>query len=119
MAVVKVKNWNNMNFVDLVVSASPVKTEVAISRYDKIVVQQPLTLQLHKNSYKYYPELLLSQWTLNFPVPEPRGVEASPYWRTEQIFCKVHNYEKVCEWRDYFFDVANTLDCILKGIIEV
>ena len=119
MAVVKVKNWNGMEFHDLLVSASPVTTEVAVTQHDKIVVETPLTLQVHKNAYAYEPELLLSSWTSDFPVVQPRGVGDSSYWRTEQILCKVSDFQKVREWRDFFFDAANTLDCILKGIIEV
>jgi len=116
VAVVRGKNWNGMQFRDLLVSASPVKTEVAVSVDDKIVVERPLTLQLHKNAYKYEPELLLSQFAVEFPRQQPRGVESSHYWRTEMILCKVADYEKVRQWRDFFFDAANVLDCLLKGI---
>ena len=114
-----VKEYNGMEFRDLAVSASPVTTEVAVSQYDKIVVREPLTLQLHKNAYKYDPELLLSQWTLDFPVPLPRGVEASPYWRFETILGEAKDYAKVRELRDFFFECFTTCDSILKGLIEV
>jgi hypothetical protein len=42
MAVVKVKEYNGMEFRDLAITASPVTTEVAVSQYDKIVVEEPL-----------------------------------------------------------------------------
>ena len=117
MAVVKVKNWNGMQFRDLVVSTSPVKTEVAVSVNDKIVVERPLTLQLHKNAYRYESELLMSSWSLEYPPLTPRGVNASPYWRTEQILCKASDFKKVREWRDFFFELSATFDAILKGLI--
>ena len=116
---VTIKRYNGMEFRDLAVTMSPVITEVAVSQYDKIVVSEPWTLQLHNNSYKYDPELLLSQWTLNFPVLQPRGVEASPYWRDEKILCRVHDFQKVRELRDFFFECFTTCDSILKGLIEV
>ena len=119
MAVVKVKRYNGMEFRDLVVSSSTVKTEVAVSVNDKIVVERPLTLQLHKNAYRYEPDLLLSTWSFEYPKIVPRGTVSSTYWRSEMIFCKASDYQKVRQWRDYFFDVANTLDCVLKGIIQV
>lgn len=119
MAVVKVKEYNGMEFRDLAVSASPVTTEVAISQYDKIVVKRPLTLQLHKNAYKYDPELLLSQWTFDYPAPQPRGVNSSQYWRTEQILCQIQDLAKVRELKDFFFECFTTCDSILKGLLKV
>ena len=110
------KEYNGMFFHDLAVSTSPVKTEVAISVDDKLVNKGPLTLQRHEESYKFEPELMLSTWSTHYPVPESRGVYASPYWRTEHILCKISDFQKIREWRDYFFDFANALDCILKGI---
>ena len=77
MAVVRIKEYNGMFFHDLAVSTSPVKTEVAISLNDKLVVERPLTLQLHMGAYRYDPELLLSTWSFDYPVPIPRGISAS------------------------------------------
>jgi len=89
MAVVKVKRYNGMEFRDLVVSSSTVKTEVAVSVNDKIVVERPLTLQLHKNAYRYEPELLLSTWSFEYPKIVSRGTVSSTYWRSEISFVKL------------------------------
>ena len=113
------KEYNGMEFEDLVVSASPLKLEVVVSALDKLVVERPLTLQIHRKACKYRPELLLSSWSLQYPKLQPRGVIYSPYWRSEQILTPVEDTEKVRQWRDFFFDVANSLDCVLKGIIKV
>lgn len=115
---VNVKDYNGMQFMDLVVSTSPVKHQWALSVNDKQIIERPLTLQLHKNSYKYDRELLLSSWSLQYPMRRVRGVSDSQYWRTEMILASLTDFKKVREWRDFFFDVANSLDCVLKGIIR-
>ena len=76
---VRVKDYNGMLFMDLVTSTSPVKHQWAISVNDKQIIERPLTLQLHKNSYKYDRELLLSSWSFQYPIKASRGVYNSQY----------------------------------------
>lgn len=116
MAVVDVKQYNGMLFHDLAVTTSPVITEVAVDHYRKFVVERPLSLQIHTGAYQYNSELLLSTWSRSYPKLQPRGVQESDYWRSEQILCSVEDLHKVRELKDFFFECFTTCDSILKGL---
>ena len=110
------KEYNGMNFDDLL-SFPETVVEVAISIDDKLVSKDgPLTLQRHLNSYTYEPELLLSTWSYEYPIPAKRGVKASKWWRTELILAKLSDHRKIRLWRDSFLEAARICDAILQGI---
>ena len=94
-----------------------VTQEFAISQQEKLVMKWPLTLQIHEESYKYDPELLLSSWSFSYPLPQLRGVTKSLYCRNEQILCKLRDYETLRKWKEAFDEASFHIDLILKGVI--
>lgn len=112
----RVKYYNGMQFQDWV-DFPPVKHEFAVSVDYKRVISRPLILQTHQRSYAYEPELLLSSWSYQYPVDEPRGVYDSKWWRTEQILSPIHDFDKIRQLYDSFMDAAMICKAILEGVI--
>lgn len=112
----RVKTYNGMIFNDFV-DFPVVKHEHAISVDEKIVAAGPLSLQVHKEAYKYQPELLLSTWSLTYPVIESRGVHDSNYWRSELILSQLSDHKKIRELRDASMKAAYICTAILEGVI--
>lgn len=112
----KSTEYNGMQF-DTLATMKDIRNQYAVSVADKLTNVVPLTLQVHKSSYKYDREIFLSSWSFGFPVMMPRGVEASKYWRQEQYLATLKDTKRLHELKEFFLDCACACDAALKGLL--
>jgi len=107
--VVEKKPYKGLSFTELEKFKAPIIATFAISPSEKLVMKGTLTVDVHKNSYAFQDEAVISLWSNQYPVVERRA-QNDGYARIEIPI-------PVRDAYNFLLNVCMKLDARLKGVI--
>jgi len=107
-AVVEKRPYKGLEFVELQ-KLENVKATWALSPTEKLVAKGTFTVDLHKNSYAFENEAVVTLWASQYPIRELRA-DNKGFFRLEVPL-------PLRKARDFFYTCAMYCDLRLKGVI--